>query len=540
MTTPHHARTDASRSPSVTARLLACAAAALAVLGGTAPVAHAAGTVELAQGAVRGVTDGQVTSYRGIPFAAPPTGELRWRPPAPPVPWEGTVGATEFGPSCIQGRYSGQQPVAQSEDCLTANVWTPAGTPPGANLPVMVWIYGGGFSIGSSALPDYDGTNFAERGVVLVSFNYRLGRLGYFAHPALTAENPGGELGNYGLMDAIAALEWVQANIASFGGDPGNVTIFGESAGGMTVNYLMTSPRSQGLFAKAISQSGFNRMPMPPIRGGGPASGEDRGAAFAESLGITGSGPGTTQALRDLPAETVIGAGQGDGDRLSPTMPTLDGTLLVENPFDVFAAGREAKVPFIVGGTSWEASLVEASRTDPEGTLARLGPRRDDITSRYPGDVGAQAADVTTDMLVTEPARDAARMHSAHGIPTYAYYFDYVPVDLRDRQPGTPHAGEIVYVFDTLQDRAFRPGGRDHPPATDEDRRMADVAITYWSNFARTGAPGSVAGVDWPTFTPDDTFLRFGPVGPQAVAAFRRQQLDALVDLPPSLRVPAM
>ncbi|MBX7430720.1 carboxylesterase family protein [Mycobacterium sp. Y57] len=302
---PRAATTTAARRSPIIARLLACAAAAAAVIGGIAPVAHAASTVEIAQGSVRGVTEGGVTSFRGIPFAAPPTGELRWRPPAPPASWNGTLDATEFGPSCIQGRYSGQQPVAQSEDCLTANVWTPDGTAPGANLPVMVWIYGGGFSIGSSALPDYDGTNFAERGVVLVSFNYRLGRLGYFAHPALTAEDPDGELGNYGLMDAIAALQWVQANIGALGGDPDNVTIFGESAGGMTVNYLMSSPRSQGLFDKAISQSGFNRLPMPPIRDGGPASGEQQGTAFAESLGITGAGPDTARALRDLPADTV-------------------------------------------------------------------------------------------------------------------------------------------------------------------------------------------------------------------------------------------
>lgn len=221
-------------------------------------------------------------------------------------------------------------------------------------------------------------------------------------------------------------------------------------------------------------------------------------------------------------------------------MPMLDGTFLVGNPYEVFAAGREAKVPFIVGGTSWEASLVESSQTDPEGTLARLGSQRDDITGRYPGDAAAQAQDITTDMLVTEPVRDAARLHSAHGQPTYAYNFDYVPAALRDSQPGTPHAGEIVYVFDTLQNRPFRTGGRDHPPATDEDRRMADAAITYWSNFAKTGAPGSVAGVKWPTFAPDDTFLQFGPVGPRVVEHFRRDQLDALVDLPPSLRIPAM
>lgn len=530
----------ARRRRPVRARLSALAAGlALAAAVVPVPVAHAADTVLVAQGAVRGVTEGAVTSFRGIPFAAPPVGDLRWRPPAPPARWDQPIDATAFGDSCVQPTYSGQAPVTQSEDCLTANVWTPAGTAAGANLPVMVWIYGGGFSIGSSALPDYDGSNFAERGVVLVSFNYRLGKLGYFAHPALTAEDPDGDLGNYGLMDAVAALQWVQDNIAAFGGDPDNVTIFGESAGGMTVNYLMTSPRSRGLFHKAISQSGFSRLPLPPIRGADPDTAEQQGISFAESLGVTGTGPAAAQALRGLAADEIIGAG-GGAVRLAPTMPMLDGHLLVENPHDAFAAGREAPVPFIVGGTSWEASLVGSARTDPEGTLARLGDHRGEVTGVYPGDPATQAQDITTDMLVTEPARDAARMHASHGLPTYTYYFDYVPAALRDTRPGTPHAGEIVYVFDTLRDHPWRPAGGDHPAATEADREIADAAITYWSNFAKTGAPGAVGGVQWPTSAPADTVMWFGAQGPDAVEHFRAEQLDSLVQLPQYLRIPSM
>ncbi len=536
---------EANRSAPVGAprmsRIAAALMAAAAVLGGVAgpvPVAHAADTVEIAQGSVRGATEGQATSFRGIPFAAPPVGDHRWRPPAPAPGWDGTLDATAFGPSCVQAPFSGQPPVEQSEDCLTLNVWRPVGVSPGAKLPVMVWIYGGGFSIGSSALPDYDGTHFAERGVMLVSFNYRVGNLGYFAHPALTAEDPDGDLGNFGLMDAIAALQWVKSNIAAFGGDPNNVTIFGESAGGVTVNYLMTSPRARGLFDKAISQSGFARMPLPPIRGGGPGSAEDRGVEFAAARGITGTGPQAARALRDLPATVVVNAPSGgDPDRLSPTMPMLDGTILIENTYDVFAAGREAMVPYILGGNSWEASLIESSRTDPEGTLARLSPLRDEITAVYEGDIGTQAQNVTTDMLITEPVREVGRLHSAHGAATYAYYFDYVP--LSARQLGTPHAGEIVYVFDNLRDQEFSAGGRPHPPATEQDRRISDAAITYWSNFAKTGAPGAADGVWWPTITPDDTFLQFDPQGPRVVDYLRREQLDALVGLPEALRAPA-
>ncbi len=519
--------------------LLVLAVAVATSLVAPAPVARAADTVALTQGAVRGVTEGQVTSFRGIPYAAPPVGDLRWKPPAPPASWEGVRDAAVFGPSCIQAPYAGLSPTEQSEDCLTVNVWKPAGVPTGARLPVMVWIHGGAFSIGTSAVPEYDGTHLAERGVVLVSFNYRLGKLGYFAHPALTAENPDGDLGNFGLMDAIAALAWVQANITHFGGNPDDVTVFGESAGGMTVDYLMTSPRARGLFAKAISESGFPRSPLPSMRGGDPSSAESQGVAFAESQGISGEGPGAARALRDLPAEVVAGITEGaDPDVLPVTMPMIDGKFLVENVDDAFAAGREAMVPFIIGGNSWEAALMGTTRSDPEGTLARLGPHRDEIAGAYPGDISTQAQNVTTDLVMTEPVRALARLHAAHGAPTYAYYFDYVPPSQRGRQIGTPHAGEIVYVFGNLADQPFLAGGREHPAATAEDRRMADAAVTYWTNFARTGAPGSAAGVEWPTVTPDDTFLQFGPQRIQAIAHFRQRQLDLLTDYPDALRIP--
>jgi len=245
-------------------RLVAAASAALVLAA--AGQASAADTVKVAQGTLHGAVAGQVTAFKGVPFAAPPVGDLRWRPPQAPKSWTGVREATAYGHQCMQMR-NVQTPIDQDEDCLTLNVWTPAGARPGAKLPVMVWIHGGSFTGGSGANAIYDGTHFAERGVVLVTVNYRLGRLGFFAHPALSAEQPGQPLGSYGIMDQIAALKWVKANIAAFGGDPANVTAFGESAGGIAINFLMTSPQAKGLFQKAISESGFGRFTGVPIRG---------------------------------------------------------------------------------------------------------------------------------------------------------------------------------------------------------------------------------------------------------------------------------
>jgi para-nitrobenzyl esterase len=256
----------------------AAAAALLSLAAGGAQAAP--DTVKVVQGALHGAVAGDVASFKGIPFAAPPVGDLRWRPPQPAKPWAGMREATEFGPQCMQMRQVTPD-VKESEDCLTLNVYTPANFKPGAKLPVMVFIHGGSFTSGSGSLFLYDGSHFAQRGVVLVTVNYRLGRLGFFAHPALTAEQPGAELANYGMMDNLAALKWVQANIAAFGGDPKNVTAFGESAGGILINDLMASPKAQGLFAKAISESGFGRIPGLPM-----TQAEKAGVTYSEGLGV--------------------------------------------------------------------------------------------------------------------------------------------------------------------------------------------------------------------------------------------------------------
>ncbi len=307
--------------------------------------ALAADVVRIDSGGLSGVAADDVVSFKGIPFAAPPVGDLRWRPPAPPAPWPGVRAATAYGAVCMQkiSADNGLGPGPASEDCLTLNVFTPVGKT-GPALPVMVWIHGGGLVNGSGTAALYDGSALARQGVVVVTINYRLGRFGFFAHPALTAEQRGAALANYGLMDQIAALKWVRRNIARFGGDPGNVTIFGESAGGLSVNRLMMMRQARGLFHKAIVESGAGRE-----RGETLARAEQAGAAFAAKLGVTAPDPAK---LRAIPADAIVAA--GDLDLIKGEAPILDGVLLTENPSAAFAAGRVARVPYLIGSNSLE------------------------------------------------------------------------------------------------------------------------------------------------------------------------------------------
>ena len=503
---------------------LAAALAALLLAG----AAHAAAdSVKVAQGQLHGAVAGQVASFKGIPFAQAPVGDLRWRPPQPAKPWTGVREATAFGPVCMQmgqARSGGTQ--NQSEDCLTLNVWTPANKPPGAKLPVMVWIHGGAFIQGAGSSPIYDGTHFAERGVVLVSVNYRLGRLGFFAHPALEAEHPDEPHGNYGLMDNIAALQWVKANIAAFGGDPKNVTIFGESAGGILVNFLMASPAADGLFAKAISESGFGRNGGVPIRGNGARTAEKIATTFATSSGINGAGPDAARALRALTAQQLSAPVTGLGDPGIPS-PIVDGKTVIEGPAAAFAAGHEAKVPYIAGGNSWEASLFPQTRDNPEATLARLGPARERVLAAYGGEAAGAAQDLTTETMVIEPDRHLARLHTRNGQRAWNYYFSYVPAAQRGQVHGLNHGGEIIYVFDNLRDQPVTLGPRTLPAATPDDHKIADAAIAYWVSFAKTGDPDSAGGPKWPPYdAAAEPVLEFGAEGPALKPQFHKASLD--------------
>jgi len=486
-----------------------------------APARAADPAAYISQGELRGIAADGVEVFRGIPFAQPPVGRLRWRAPLPALGWSGVREATAPGAACIQSRAA---PFAknQSEDCLFINVWRPAKVKNGVRLPVMAWIHGGGSVAGVSTMPAYDGTRLARRNVVVVSFNYRLGALGLFAHPALTAENPKGPLGNYTLLDQIAALKWIKANIAAFGGDPANVTIFGQSAGGVAVNKLMVSPLARGLFAKAISQSGALLKPALPLRGDASATGEKLGLGLAERLGVVGTGPEALAALRALPPEKFAA-----GLISYMSAGYIDGVSLIEPIDAAFAAGREAKVPYITGATTCELCTPAAPRpADTEAALRRVGDRRAQVAAAYGSDVALSMRDFSGDADVVMPMRLLARLHSRNGQPTWTYAFGYLPASWRNTFPSAPHGGEIPFVFGTLGKEG---GGFWLPEVTPgaDDQALSGDLLDYWTSFARTGDPGAARGVKWPRFrSPSETSMTFLGATPKVEAGFSRARLD--------------
>ena len=487
----------------------------LAGLAGTAladaPLVHIDG------GPVRGQASAAVAAFKGIPFAKPPVGELRWRPPQAPAAWHDVREAKAFGPDCLQVPLPGDSAplsVTPAEDCLYLNVWTPARFK-GRRLPVMVWIYGGGFVNGGSSPAEYDGTAFARDHVVLVSFNYRLGNFGFFAHPALSAEQAGGPLGNYGYMDQIAALKWVQRNIAAFGGNPRNVTVFGESAGGMAVNALLSSPLAAGLFQKAVIESGAGRTGLPSrALSGGPNSAEATGLALAQSFGIQGSDAQALAKLRATPAETLLGnlnmVTMGS-NRNYVGGPIEDGQLNLGTPVVQYAAGKAQRVPLIVGANSMDIGLLRAASLDQ--LVAQFGPDADAARAAYAPtadtNVGLAVFRAGGDQMMIEPAREIARLLSAHQ-PTYEFRFSYVAESLRAKTPGAPHASEIPYVFDTVSAHY----GKD---LTAADAAAAKAMHAYWVGFARTGVPQAAGQPAWPAYEPStDQIMDFTAQGPVA------------------------
>ncbi|NML65984.1 carboxylesterase family protein [Hymenobacter sp. RP-2-7] len=496
-------------------RLLAAAALLACSLHAqpTARQAAAAGpTVRTAAGPVRGVTAGAVASFKGIPFAAPPVGELRWRPPQPAKPWVGVRDASQFGADCAQAGFPpGANPIAKtsSEDCLYLNLWAPAGTKPGAKLPVMVWIYGGAFVFGSGASPGYAGEHFAQQGVILVNFNYRVGRLGFFAFPALSQEHPEEPKGNYAYMDQLAALRWVQQNIAAFGGDPGNVTIFGESAGGVSVHSLLTIPAAKGLFHKAISESGGGRdgvLTGRPLQKDNadpyyPVSAETIGMNFTRKHHIEGTDAAALARLRALPVADIVDGGQesdGPGGAVTLSGPILDGKLVVETAQSAYQAGRQAKVPLLIGSNSAEVPTGFVNATSKEQLLALFGSLKSEAAAVYDPDGNAELARmltlVNTDKVWAEPARMTARAFVAKGAPAYLYLFSYVSPAMQQRMRyGAAHASEIAYVFDNLGS----PNGATVAP---KDQEVGKLLNSYWANFAKTGNPNGKGLPNWPAY----------------------------------------
>jgi para-nitrobenzyl esterase len=465
----------------------------------------AAPTATVDSGALSGVRDGQIEVFKGIPYAAAPVGPLRWAPPASPAPWTGARDASSFGAICPQpatplGGGAGQP---QSEDCLFLNVWTFDGA---RKAPVMVWIHGGAFRFGSGSARLYDGAAFARDGVILVSINYRLGALGWFAHPALTrAAAPGAPLGDYGLMDQMAALRWVKRNIAAFGGDPDNVTVFGESAGGQSVLALLSTPAASGLFARAIVESG----------GGWGADGtladaEQRGVSLASAAGL--GADATAEQLRALPPDKLFDVPAA----LGGVGPITDGRLMPRSITQTFQAGRQLRVPLMIGSNSYEASLMAAFKIPPASILARATPA---VRALYPGDDATAAADIFTDSVMGAPAHWIAVEASAQA-PVFLYHFAYVPSVRQGATPGTVHGGEIPFVFGDWTSIAAA-------VATPQDRAVQTLAHACWVGFAKTGDPacGSPA---WPRFQPQsDVWMEFDATpGPQPDP--RKAQYDAL------------
>ncbi|MGR4865635.1 carboxylesterase/lipase family protein [Caulobacter sp. LARHSG274] len=509
------------------------ALAIAAALGLTAASAQAADPVVRTRfGPVAGERVGGVDAFKGVPFAAPPVGDLRWRAPQPPAAWTAVRPAKAYGPDCMQNPFPGDAAplgVTPAEDCLYANVWTPAGAETAkAKRPVMVWIYGGGFVNGGSSPAVYAGDRFARDGVVLVSFNYRVGRFGFFAHPALSAADADhGLLGNYALLDQIAVLKWVRDNIAAFGGDPGNVTLFGESAGGVSVHDLLTSPLAKGLFHKAIIQSGGGRaglLPTLPLHAAaGERSAEAVGVAFAAKAGVSGEGPEALAALRALPAQALVD-GLNMATSRTPTWvggPILDGAILPREPLTAYAAGQWSRMPVMVGATGADGFFFGGRRDD---IFAPFGPRRAEAETLYDptgqGDIRLYGWQVAGDRMFIEPSREIARTLSAQGGPVYQYRFTYVAESQRPSWWAAPHATEIPFVFDTVDARY----GAALTPA---DAAAAKAAHAYWIAFAKTGAPAAPGLPAWPKYTTaSDQILDFSFAGPVAKPDPLKARLD--------------
>lgn len=469
-----------------------CLLLALISIGNTQAQDAPQPTVNTTQGAYQGMVEQKNLVFKGIPYAQPPTQARRWAPPQTVPAHKDVRQATQLGAACPQGEIA----LPSSEDCLFLNVWTPALDQ--AKRPVMVWIHGGGFRAGSGNI---NGHVFADRGAVVLSINYRLGPLGYFAHPELPANQA-----NFGLLDMIAALEWVQANIASFGGDPDNVTIFGVSAGGMAVNMLMAAPRAKGLFHKAIAQSGYSTWPLPRTRNAtnkGVLDWHQKPISSAEDVSAklvskVHSGATDLQTLRSLPADDLVGALEGF------QLPIVDGDLLPDEPAVVLSQ-RKPAVPLITGGNSHEGTVIANSGLGLADVKRMLADFEPEVRTLYADDV-ARSDDtawgrvfgdnrylLSAHMLASRPASQHA--------PVWLYFLDFVPEAYAEQWLGTPHGMDAFFLFQGEQSK--------DPAVVNLASRMAN----YWFNFARTGDPngdGTVSGLrQWPQYHADKAWLVF-------------------------------
>jgi len=476
--------------------------------------------VRIDSGVIEGTAaaDPGVRAFLGIPFAAPPLGDLRWREPQPVAPWDGVRKATKFGPRPMQGSIFSDmvfRDKGPSEDCLYLNVWTPARSA-GAKLPVMVWIFGGGFEAGGTSEPRQYGGHLATKGVVVVSMNYRLGVFGFFSHPELTAESGRGASGNYGLMDQTAALRWVQRNIAAFGGNPANVTIFGESAGSYSVSAQMASPTARGLFHKAIGESGSlvgtRRIPAHVIT---LAAAEKNGVEFADAMGAK-----SIADLRSRSSRAVMRAALDD--KTLKIGAVVDGYVLPKDVYSIYAEGSQAHVPLLAGWNADESRVYAVfgtkrptAKSFSDAVRVEYGDLADAVLRLYPAGTDEEAVRSAGDLagdrfIVSSTWSWIEKQLSTGGEPVYRYQFDRVipltPGTVINGRPataadvGSPHAGEIPYVFGALASSS------KDVPWQPEDLALSDMISTYWSNFAKTGNPNSKDVPEWPRYLAKDNY----------------------------------
>ena len=477
---------------------------------GSTAVARPAPVALAPAGAVEGEALAGVNAFKGVPYAASPTGQRRWRPPAPLAPWEGVREAKTFGPACLQprmpagGLYSSELP-RLSEDCLSLNVWAPADA---GQAPVMVWIHGGSLQTGSSAESMYDGAALARRGVVVVSVNYRLGVLGYLAHPELSTESPDGVSGNYGLLDQIAALTWVKRNIAAFGGDPARVTVAGESAGALSVLYLMASPLARGLFDQAILQSGY-MISTPELKTPrfGEVPAEATGRLVAQRLGGE-----DLAALRAMDGMEITQRAAKAG--YAP-FGTIDGKVLPDQIAEAFDRGEQARISVLAGFNEGEIRSLRflAAPRPPSAAAyeakirANYGDLADDFLRLYP------AHDLTSALLATPrdaiygwTAERVAVKQTAIGQPAFLYLFDHGYPGLDEYDLHAFHAAEIPYVFGTHE---RTPAGWPKPPRSSAEMRLSQAVQAYWASFVKTGRPVAPGQPDWPAYGETRAYMAF-------------------------------
>lgn len=481
--------------------------------------ARAADEVTVENGKLQGTTnaDHSVRMFKGIPFAAPPIGDLRWKPPQPAANWSGVRQADKFGPACLQTNVFGDiyfRDAQPSEDCLNLSIWIPAKAG-SAKLPVIVWFYGGGFVAGSNSEPRYDGENLAKKGVIIVDPNYRLGVFGFFSHPELSKESGRNSSGNYGLLDQVAALQWVVKNIAAFGGDPQNITIAGESAGSLSVSALMASPLSRKLFQKAIGESGafFPSGPSAGMQLKPVVETEQLGVKFAESVGAK-----SLAEMRAKPGDELLQAAAKQ-NRGFGFGPNIDGYFLTTDALTIYTQGAQSHVPLLAGWNADEGKMFvlmapqkPTAKSFAEQASARFGDQAGEFLKLYPATTDQEAlisaeALAGDDFIAFSTWKWVDMQRKTDASPVYEYRFEQVPAvkhgamigPIPAAEAGARHACEIEYVFQTLKSQAG-------VPWTDEDFKVSDAMASYWVNFAKTGNPNSSGLPDWPKYDSKDGY----------------------------------